>query len=34
MVALRQSGMRLPDSIAIQRLWQSWYWGGPPRRAD
>jgi uncharacterized damage-inducible protein DinB len=31
MVALRQSGMRLPDSVAIQRLWQSWYSGGPDR---
>ena len=29
LIALRQSRMRLPDSIAIQRLWQSWYWGAP-----
>jgi uncharacterized damage-inducible protein DinB len=27
MVALRQSGMRLPDSIALQRVWQPWFWG-------
>ena len=31
MVALRQSGIRLPDSVAIQRLWQPWFWGSPDR---
>jgi uncharacterized damage-inducible protein DinB len=30
MIALRQSGIRLPDSIALQHLWQSWFWGASP----
>jgi uncharacterized damage-inducible protein DinB len=26
-LALRQSGMRLPQEIVIRTLWQDWYWG-------
>lgn len=26
-LALKQSGRRLPERVAIQQLWQQWYWG-------
>ena len=26
-LALRQTGMRLPQEIAIRTMWQDWYWG-------
>ena len=26
-LALKQAGMRLPDEIAINALWFSWYYG-------
>lgn len=26
-LALKQSGMRLPNEIAIRTMWQDWYWG-------
>ena len=26
-LALKQSGMRLPQDVAIRGLWQEWYWG-------
>lgn len=26
-LALKQSGMRLPQAVAIRGLWQEWYWG-------
>jgi uncharacterized damage-inducible protein DinB len=28
MLALKQNGMRLPESIAIQGVWGKWIWGG------
>ena len=27
-LALKQNGLRLPDAVAIQALWQGWFWGG------
>ncbi len=26
-LALKQSGMRLPEKVGIVGLWQQWYWG-------
>jgi len=28
-LALKQSGMRLPQDVAIRGLWQDWIWGKP-----
>ena len=27
MLALKQSGMKLPEEVALQGLWQKWMWG-------
>jgi uncharacterized damage-inducible protein DinB len=27
LLALKQNGMRLPDEVALQGVWQSWFWG-------
>jgi uncharacterized damage-inducible protein DinB len=26
-LALKQSGMRLPQEVAMRGLWQEWFWG-------